>query len=111
VVGINDQVSGCWHSADERVVSVDMRSGKIEACGIGSTHGMEEIALHNVNSVVLPNVTAMIFHNWNFLFMNSIFQMPKHEIANRNHSAIRKYCFYSCPKRDPNKHSLPSKRI
>lgn len=38
VIGINDQVSGFWHSADERVVSVDTRSGEIEACGIGSTH-------------------------------------------------------------------------
>lgn len=61
MAGIDDQVSCCWHSANERVVSVDMRSGKAEACGIGSTNGMEEIALHTVKSVILPNERAMLF--------------------------------------------------
>ncbi|CAK7328122.1 unnamed protein product [Dovyalis caffra] len=50
VIGIDDQVSGSWHSANESVVSVDIQSGKAEACGTGSTH----VLSGNIVSIYAP---------------------------------------------------------
>ena len=40
MVGLNDQDSGKWFTANESVVSVDMPSGIAEAVGEGSTQGI-----------------------------------------------------------------------
>lgn len=40
LVGLNDQVSGKWFTANESVVSVEMPSGIAEAVGEGSTQGI-----------------------------------------------------------------------
>ncbi|KAJ6775802.1 NUCLEAR PORE MEMBRANE GLYCOPROTEIN 210 [Salix koriyanagi] len=62
IIGIDDQVSCCWHSANERVVSVDMRSGKAEACGIGSTHVFFEsprMKLQTAITVLSGNIVSI----------------------------------------------------
>ncbi|KAF9666359.1 hypothetical protein SADUNF_Sadunf16G0221300 [Salix dunnii] len=62
VIGIDDQVSCCWHSANERVISVDMRSGKAEACGIGSTHVFFEspsMKLQTAITVLSGNIVSI----------------------------------------------------
>lgn len=39
MLGLNDQVSGHWVTANSSVISVDTLSGMAEAVGEGTTHG------------------------------------------------------------------------
>lgn len=41
MVGLNDQVSGRWFTANASIISVDTLSGIAEAVGEGSTQGNE----------------------------------------------------------------------
>jgi hypothetical protein len=50
MVGLNDQVSGKWFTANESVVSVDMPSGIAEIIGEGSTQGIGIKTFHFVEA-------------------------------------------------------------